>query len=224
MIGDFILSFKKIDLKIKFKYMFILIISLIIFNKIDIKTNQIFGLLIGILIIIYLRLDDINNNSDDSVRQEIKKNTIKPEINRIKKYEDILNFLFSIQDLYIYNPEAYEELVINLELFLEIYENTKIDNKFYTQYYKIAYKVKRECLNGLNSIVYNAADKIEVRNKIEDSIVVLEGILNKYTKELYEICHEKIDEYGYNMKTIPVNNHFKPANEYINEKYLYSIY
>ena len=224
MLSSLILSFKYIESKVLFKYILILIGSYIIIGKKKIKLSHILSLFIGLSIVFYLRLDTLNNQSDEGSKKEIKINVIKPEINRIRNYDDILNYLFSIQDLYIYNQESYEEMINNIELFLEVYEKTIIDEKYYTQYYKIADRVRRSCLNNLHSIIYNIGNKTEVKEKLNNALISLNEILNNYMDNLFDICKRKKNTNGYDNKTIPISNDIPAYNEYEVKDYTYNIY
>ena len=170
-----------------------------------------------------MKNEESNNLNNESLLKEEKKKLITPKIDKINDYDDLLNFIFSVQDLNIYNPQTYEEFIINIELFLQIYENTKIDDKFYTQYYHIADQVKNESINKLYSMIYNLSDKIEVRIKLENAVKVLREILNNYMEELFKICNEKTKKNGYYSRITPLNKGFKPSNLYLNEDYMYNI-
>jgi hypothetical protein len=223
MINNSINSILKSDDKSKFNFFIITILLLVFINKINIKPKHIIALIVSFFIIYYIKNEEKNSLNNESLIQNEKKNLIVPKIDKIKNYKDILNFVFSIQDLSKYNPQTYEEFIINLELFLQIYENTKVDEKFFTQYYHIAKQVKDECINKLYSIIYNLSDKIEVRNKLENAVDILKEILNNYIEELFKICKDKLKKNGYNNKITPLNKGFKPFNLYINEDYMYNI-
>lgn len=223
MINNFINSILTSDEKSKFNYFIITIFMLVIINKINIKPKYIIALTISFLIIYYMKNEESNNLNDESLLKEEKKKLITPKIDKINDYDDLLNFIFSVQDLNIYNPQTYEEFIINIELFLQIYENTKMDDKFYTQYYHIADQVKNESINKLYSMIYNLSDNIEVRIKLENAVKVLKEILNNYMEELFKICNEKTKKNGYYSRITPLNKGFKPSNLYLNEDYMYNI-
>ena len=224
MFSNVILSLRNIESKVLFNYILIMLVSFVMIGKKRIKLSHIFSLLISLSIIYYLRLNQLNDELNDGNKKQEKIKLIKPNIDKIKYYDDIVNYLYSIQDLYIYNPEAYEEIIINLELFLEVYENTKLDNIYYTQYYKIADRVRRTCLNNLQSIIFNIGNEMEVKMKLNNAIIGLNEIFNEYMDDLYNISKEKIEIYGYDSKTIPINNDIPAYNEYEVKDYTFNIY
>ena len=107
MINNFINSILKSDDKSKFKYFIITTLSLVFINKISIKPKHIIALIVSFFIIYYIKNEEGDSLNNRNLIQEEKKKAIKPTIDKIKDYEDILNFIFSIQDLSKYNPQTY---------------------------------------------------------------------------------------------------------------------
>src|SRR6185312_4290443 len=89
-------------------YLTIIIIICFILSKFDIKLNIVFGTVLGAFIVNYMYTQ--KKKESDEFDQTIKNqfDSIKPKPQLATKYVDIIQFLFSIQDLYIYNPQAYE--------------------------------------------------------------------------------------------------------------------
>ena len=152
-------------------------------------------------------------------------NSIEPKPKNFEGYNDIVEFFFSIQDFYIYNPQAYEEIIDNVDNFLNIYEDLKIGTQFCEDKYKIADSKKRNALNALHSIIYNiSANEPVITDKLNVAHKTLEDILNKYQGEILKICNHALIDEGYNMTRKLLTNGPSPHNIYPKETSNYEFY
>jgi len=217
-----------------FKYIAIIIIFLAIFSRINIGLNIIFGLSLAFILINYLKsekqkkVDKIIENNDIKIKQ------IRPPSIIINKYPELVDFLFSIQEFYPYSPLNYEDMIDNLEDFLILYENSKIDPKHAGQFYELAEKKKSDIINALYAI--QCSIEVVVKkyyiNKINDACEQLYFILSAYLDEMYTTNDKYIREYGYNNETKlnmketdpKAGNYFDDINDKHSGQYTYEVY
>jgi hypothetical protein len=172
-----------------------------IFSKFNITLATIFGFVIAIFIIRYISEKNMTINETEKQINNEKITMIKPKLKFLKKEKNIVNFLFSIQDLYKYNPQAYEELIFNLEDFYEIMQNIELLNGDIGMYYDLLIDKKRNTLNSLHSIYILSEDNVEINKKIVVSLEILEDILNKDLDKAVFIYKEYLFKNRYNVNT-----------------------
>jgi len=207
-----------------FKYIFIIIVSLLYFRTKNINLNVILALIIGTIIIIYLNGKNKTDLTDKQIEKEIKIDNIKPDPNKISEYNDILDFIFSIQDMYEYNPQSYEEMLDNINAFLSIY-NIILDGTPYCEYhYQIASSKKDNAVNSLHSIIYNTPSNKMVMDKHTRAHKRLETILNVYLNKLYDTCHNSLIINGYNIYKKQINLGPKEYNNYDDKDFTFQFY
>lgn len=217
-----------------FKYIAIIIIFLAIFSRMNIGLNIVFGLFLASLLIYYLKsekqkkVDKIIDNNDIKIKQ------IRPSSIIINKYPELVDFLFSIQEFYPYSPLNFEDIIDNLEDFLILYENSKIDPKHAGQYYELAEKKKSDIINAL----YATQCSIEVVvkkyyiNKINDACEQIYFILSAYLDEIYTVNEKYVGENGFNNETKlnmketdpKPGNYFDDINDKHTGQYTYEVY
>jgi len=206
-------------------YGLIIIIFIFVFNKIDIKINIIFGIFLAVLIIINLRKDEVNVNEEYNDNKNIKIDTIRPPINYIKKYDEFLDFVFSISTFYTYNPPNFEDMVDSIEDFLVLYEETLNDNSKASNNYSLAESKSLEAINSLHSFVYNIP---QVANKYYDEKMEiaqnrLSFLMNKFLCDIEDLHKKYLYSKGYNNKTKLIITGPKPSNLYVdNDNDIYS--
>ena len=212
---------KKIEYSIDNKeiliYGFISIIVFSFVSKYNITIATAMAIIFGYYMLIFLVNLNKHNNDNKKKILENKKQYIRPREEIIEKYDDIVDFLFSIQDLYIYNPPAYQELVETIRNFLIIYEESinipKLAHKNYTNAEIKLY----HAINLLQSIIINTDSNLynyqNIDIKINRSSKVLYSILKKYLEEINLIIKKDIKYNGYNINTLLLQpNKIKPYN------------
>lgn len=118
-----------------------------------------------------------------------KLDIIKPKLDAdIKENNDLIEFAFSVQDFYVFNPEAYDEFIESLNSFIYLYDLIKIRSELANYNYQLAETERKNVLNSFHSLIYNLPPSAPHNNKFNLSLDVLESILNKYMIELKEIC------------------------------------
>jgi hypothetical protein len=221
MIYDFLESQ---DNKTLFTYIAISLMIFFIFTKIDVKLSIIFP--IGIIFIIISYMNDKKNKSIEKKEKEdkTKYDAIEPKSEILKSYDDIIDFIFSVQDFYIFNPMAYTEFVENLELFIKLKENMLTGVKKCDQYYTIAETKAQNSLNAFHSLIYRLPDDKFITEKFNRAHVRLNTILTHYLNQMYDECNNKIINYGLDITTKLINTGPKEANYYNNKDFSYEFY
>lgn len=205
-------------------YILIFIIIIYVFSKLFIQLNIVFGTLIAFIIIIYLYNDYNIKKTNDSNIKEHKKNMIMPKPKIAGNNNDIINYLFSIQDFYSYNPQAYILMIEHIDHFFDIYNETLDDNSLAGINYNTLTDIKRNALNDLQSIIYKMPLNLQHDKKLSDAISMLNIIFEKYLKNVKNIYDNVLYKNGYNTKTVLIPTGPKASNTYDDDMYTYEYY
>ena len=112
-----------------FLYFAILMILIFYFRDINVGLNSILAIFIAIIVISYLNeKHKLSIELEEKQKQE-KLDYILPEPKLFEKYDDLIDLFFSIQELYVYNPQAYEECIDSVNDFLRIKDVIDIGTK-----------------------------------------------------------------------------------------------
>lgn len=123
--------------------------------------------------------------------------------------KEFIDFMYLNQEYYYYNKQCWIEMIKCIDRFLEIYEEVKIDHSRAGVLYNSMKDIRDESINSLVSIKINCPDNRIVLDKINNSIITLEKLMNKYLYNVYLINNNYISSNGYNNHTIIINpNHF----------------
>ncbi len=158
-----------------------------------------------LLIIIIYGIYYLNHRYEQYLKK-IKIDIIKSnKINRIYDDKRIVDILYSIQSYYRYNQEAFEELIKNLELFLELYELIKIDNDKSNDLYFNMIDRKKNIINILISFRIRLPDEYNINDVINDMNEILDDYINKVNK-IHE-NHIKNNGINYTTKLYKLNDY-----------------
>lgn len=219
-------SLERMDKKTVFWYTAIIIMSLLFFRSKSIGLNVFLALIVAVVIILYIHEKDTVNNILENEQRQTKLDSIQPPSTQLEKQDDLIDFLFSIQDFYHHNPQAYEEMVDNIDAFLKLYEIIMLGTKSCDDYYAIAQNKKNNAINALHSMIYNLPNNKIVTDKLNRAHKRLETILLNYQNDLYDECHHDLIRRGYDMHRHPPEKGPKARNHYEDEekKYSYQLY
>jgi hypothetical protein len=220
---DYINSY---DSKSIFLYLIIFVLLLSYFKSSSVGTNILIALIIGTFIVVYINAGKESSESNDQIQMKTKYDNIRPQskAKKIKNYPDLTNFVFSIQDFYVENPQAFEDMLDNLDAFLALYENAVTEPKLANKTFKFAEIKKHNALNSLQSIIYNMpTDKIST-NKLSVAVRTLEQLLNNYLEKMYHMSQESVYKNGYDTSYVPIDFGPKPHNFYLKTKYTFDLF
>lgn len=217
-------NIKNSDSSTKFLYICIILFFIWIFKRVSIGLNIVFGILLGTLLILYINSNKQEVIADVKETEKVKSESIRPQPKKIQNYTDLLDFVFSIQDFYVYNPLAFEDIVDNLDYFLTIYEESKIIESTAGINYGLAERKKQEAVNALNSLIFNVPTNKIIIDKLERSTDKLNELLDNYLQELYDINKKYINDFGYDRNTRVITKGPKEANYYSTEPSNYNLF
>jgi len=208
------LNIESINNKHLFFYIVFMITFIVIFSKIDIKLNIIYGTAIACIVLWYY-------NQNQELKQQTHKTMINNKIESLRpmpkntiKYEEMTNYLFSIQDLYIYNPQAFELLVHSIDKFFDYYEETQLDATVAGERFGDMRLQKRDALNALHSIIHGTPSSEGIMTKINDAIKQLDELLNVYMAKVERTHDLFIHDKGYNVTTKLIDKGWFAKNLY----------
>lgn len=207
---------ESINQKYIFVYVSILLAFILYFRKKDVRLNLILALFIGYLIIWYIYEKNRITDNIEEEQQKSKLGSIIPKPKKLKSYDDVLDLIFSVQDFYRYNPQAYEELIDNIDAFFVIYEKIFITQYLCEDNYQIADSKKQNALNSLHSMIYQLPNNKIMTDKLNRAHKRLETLLNRYLNEIHDKCREKIIKRGRDINTRAINTGPKEYNTYFN--------
>lgn len=197
-----------------FLYLIIFCTCVAYFQNVNITIGRLFGMLVASLLIYILYSYERENNIDNTKIHAIESNNIEKFSNKIINYIDLTDFIFSIRDFYIYNPQAYENIIKSVEIFLEIYENVMLDNSMAGESYTIANIHKEVALNNLHSIIIMIPANKKIIGKLNDSMIILEKLLNRYLTKIINANKKFIEDNGYFNNTKIIEHDILPYNKY----------
>ena len=214
----------KVDNNSIFKYAAMFIGVTYAFSKISIGINTIFGVFVAFVVILYLYRNNIKKTEKLELLHKNKLNAIHPFPKKNKHNKDIINYLFSIQDFYKYNQQAYENMIKNIDYFFALYDEILLDNSLAGVNYGIMETNKRDAINSLKSIIFGMKIHAKYDDKLSRAAIVLDNMLQKYVNEVYEINDKYIYNNGLNTKSALIDKTtIKPANLYDDKLFSYDI-
>ena len=147
-----------------------------------------FLLLISSLVFIsYFYFKFLNRENDKNIILGRKNNepfqNMLPSL--LNKYDDIINFLFYINDFKQYNEQVYNDFLININDFFNLYESYNIVSPSQKLLLKDnLLDTKNKILDEYSSFIYSFNNNPILLKKLDDSIQKLNTILNNYLNNL----------------------------------------
>lgn len=191
----------KLSNKEIFKYVVTFIIILFIFSKIDISLNILYGTFIGIITLIFIYNDNERKKKIHNDIIELEKSDLIPQKKYINNHEDVVKFLFSIQDLYVYNPQEYINMMDNIDHLFEYLELSHVNPHKAGVNQSLMKDCKKDAVNSLNSIMVGSVVNKDIAKKINIASITLNNLLNEYLTENKEIHEKYVYENGYTCET-----------------------
>lgn len=208
-------------------FLVLLVLSVAIFRKFTIQLNVITGITIASLIIYYIYIKAENEKIEFVNQIKTKDKLIRPSINKIENYPNIVDFLFSIGEFYSFSPANYETMVDSIDEFLTLYEESNKINNTAGNNYTIAQIKKSSSLNSLQAFIFSIPPSVKMNfvNKMDRATDNLNFILSGMLYDIYIINKRYIEKNGFNIDSINldmiIDNKFKPVNYYENNNVLY---
>lgn len=217
-----------------FAYIVMFIFIMWFVTQITITLNTIVGLAVSVFVISYFNHQSIVEKNTIKDIYDIKKEATSPSSNglpgsvptMIHERRDATNFLFSIQDLRMYNPQAYDEGVEFMDRFFEYRKILDSEpDRCYT-YYGLMENARRDSLNAFKSIIHSLPEDRRVRAKLNRATEILDEIFVRYLDQVSYIIDDHVYHNGYSINTKIPDYGAKPYNEYddILEPYTYEFF
>ena len=190
-----------------FFYGIIIVIGIFIFSNITINYNILIGLIFCSIIIYYqYTYFKYNILTRDKIDKE-KFDQLYSQNQILRKYSDIVDFLFYYQNLKSNNIQQFQELINAFENFVKIYEYCLIDNTLIFKFYSTLVSQKIYIMTIINSFIFSKREigyeNIIIRQKIE-----CEKLLNNYLNILAIMYKKKIyyDGYSNSSNNVTISN------------------
>jgi hypothetical protein len=180
----------------------ILIIGLC--SRINVHSGIFVGIFMSILFVAYMHsLFNVQNENVDTTHK-LKKESIYPKSHIITKYDDVSDCIFEIQDLYVYSPQIYEELISSINNFFILYEDTlKFPSKSGINF-KMAQNMITKIMNLMHSFIYNVSSHVLI-DKINLYSKKINDLLNSYLLKIYYAYKQQLDDNNINVNTQLIN-------------------
>jgi hypothetical protein len=206
-----------------FVFIMAFVIIIVYLSSFNFSISNLISLIVAYYIIKVL-YDSSKNHEVKKIKiKENKKKHIRPKSEIIEKYQDIVGFIFSINDLYVYNPPAFEEMVKSIESFFMVYEESIKIPELAHQNYKVADLKLNNAVNSLHSIILSSDADSDLDIKINTAYKTLYQLLNVYLDEIELVIKKDIKYNGYKNSTLVIDNKFKPYNYSEANKYIFDI-
>lgn len=192
--------------------------------QLSIGLNIILGLILAVVTILYLYEKETTAIELEKEQYEEKLESINPSPKNITGDNDLINFLFSVQDFYVFNPPAFEEVIDNIDSFKSLYEDVFADAELCNYYYQILDSKKSNALNAFHSIIFTLPNNQVFTEKFDRAHKRLETILNKYLNEAYDQCSFNLYKNGRDTLKRQILKGPREYNHYFDEEFTYQFY
>lgn len=208
-----------------FMYITITLTLVSILKRFNLTISILIALIFSYFFVTYYT-QKLNSDSKLVHDQHVtKSNYIRPNDKSLDKYENIIDFLFSVQDFHKFNQQSYEEMIDNIVAFFKVYENININNSRCEDNYELMENKKKNALNALHSIIFSLPSNKLLTNKFNKSILKLEIILNEYLYEINVKCKHIIVNNGYTVNRKHLNDGPRAHNSYLDtENFTYDFF
>lgn len=195
-----------------FFYGFLLVIVIYISLKIEFNYSILIGLIFYSIFIFYLYTNRKVNYIDEFEKLNTKYEMLNTDNNILKKYPNIIDFLFYMNELKAPSPKIYFEIQSYFEQFIELYEPCLQDISLINKNYITLLTIKDKILYSINFYTFNLLSNVE-SIKLYEMRKTVEKMLNQYMEELKILQKKDIYYNGYNVNISPIeSNNIKPFN------------
>lgn len=206
-----------------FLYFVIIVTIFAVLKNIDMGINILVALILSCVIILFLNSLYVDKKKEvENIREE-KYNSINPKTETIRSYPEIVDFLFSIQDFYMYNVPSYEDMVDSLDNILVLYDESKTDNSKAGINYGLIMGEQKQAVNSLHAIIYNIPSDPRYIDKLDEAVQDLDTIIFNILDDVYNLNRLYVFNNGYDRYTTNISNINSPKPEnYYNKDDIYT--
>jgi len=213
------LFLESLDNQTLFLYIIIFIVCLYFFMSKNIGLNVIFGIGVAFVVVSYLYEKKITSVEIKEKQDKVKYDTIRPKKEILKEDPEMVDFVFSVQDFYAFNPSAFEEFIDNLESVMKLHDNMLLGSNDCDQYYTVLDGKVNNCLNAFHSIIHRLPESGVVTEKFNRAHQRLNTLLTKYLNDAHNVCNTKIINEGLNIRSRLISTGPKGSNYHKDDHY-----
>lgn len=224
------------DPRTAFLYVVIIVVCIAIWRRLcpSVGLNIVLGIAVALILIMYWRgkadgkESHLGADEVDEAYQDVKARTIRPPLGNIEGNPDLVDFLFSVRELYSFSPPNFEDLVDSLQDFLTLCsEAEKIKGKAGVNY-GLCEQKRSDALNSLHSLTFSLPSVVggHYTDKLGRAHRRLDFLLSSYLRDLSVWNSENLAERGYSTRTVVIDTGPKASNYYSegDGKYTYELY
>ena len=177
------------------------------------------------------------HNRDNTINRKIKENNTRKNkqvqiLNKdVRKIDEVRDFVYSIKELYYYNPPAFSEMIENIHLFFKYKDQSDVDQTRLGIYLEKMIQKKNMAINALSSIIYSIDNHPALNSKLDLAVRSLEFILLPYIEKVFDSYKKYNEQHEYDNQTKIITFGPSPSNSYqlpadrsnITDKYSYAI-
>ena len=150
---------------------------------------------------------------------KLKLEFITPRPARLDNYPDLVDFLFSIKDFYYINPNAFFNIVQNIDNFIQLYDEIINDQLIYcVQNLEVAIGFSRDAQNNLQSIIYNLDVSKKMTKKFHQSLKEFHLIMRQYVSRIINKCNNKFNPDDINNASMYYHEYGPHAINYFSQE------
>tara|TARA_B100000902_G_C27320479_1_gene924059 strand:+ start:5370 stop:6014 length:645 start_codon:yes stop_codon:yes gene_type:complete len=169
--------------KVFIECIFIIFITVYLFNKLNISIKGVLGFFVGIIIawFYYDKIISIKNAKSNNI-EKLKEEM--PILKTLNNEEDLILFYYNNKNLANYDIINYYESINNAKLFVEVYNRIMNGTDLAHYQYDILEKHMILCLNHFNKIEFNVPNQNNVNIYLKKNLEILNTILSKYLNKI----------------------------------------
>jgi hypothetical protein len=212
-----------------FFYGFLLVIVIYASSKIEFNHSILIGLIFYSIFIYYLYTNKKVKNIDEFEKLNTKYNVINTSNNILKKYPNIIDFLYYMGEFKFCSTKIYLEIQDFFEQFIILYEACLQDISLINANYLTLMTLKNKILSYINFFTFNLLTNAETV-KLYELRTTCQKMLNEFMKELLTLQQKDIYYNGHNIKTKPIDtsgvlpsNFLDAYNQYVRNTKQYDV-
>lgn len=181
--------------KILILCIFIIFMSMFVFDRININVKGIFGIFIGLIISWYFidRKITIKNENKELILKIIDE---LPILKELENEEEFILFYYKNKVLLDYDIINFDNSVLNAINFIKVFKRIDMKSELSHYQFDILEKHRYLCLEYFRQIEYNIPNQKNIINYMKENLDELSNILNKYlNKSLKILNNDKYDIY-----------------------------
>jgi hypothetical protein len=209
MIYNYLESIK--SQKILILSIFIIFISLFLFDRINISIKGIFGIFIGLIICWYFL--DRNITKKNNEKELIDKIIIElPILKQLENEEELILFYYKNKTLIDYDIINFDNSILNAINFIKVYDRINLNSDLEYYQFDILEKHKYLCLEYFRQIEYNIPNQNKIIIYLKENLNELDNLLNKYLNNTLKKLKNRQDINIYHKFNL--NSKVKEFNKY----------